>query len=51
MHLIAAFPVLAIYSYQSYRHFHCGQTREIIDAAETAGAPDRDFLKKLSDYS
>lgn len=28
-----------------------GQTRDIIDAAETAGALDRDFLKKLSDYS
>lgn len=28
-----------------------GQTREIIDAAETAGALDGDFLKKLSDYS
>ena len=28
-----------------------GQTREIIDAAEVAGTLDRDFLKKLSDYS
>ena len=26
LHLIAAFPMLAVYSYQSYQHFHCGQS-------------------------
>ena len=26
LHLTAAFPMLAVYSYQSYQHFHCGQS-------------------------
>ena len=39
-HLIAAFPMLAVYSYQSYQHFHCGQSLVM---------PERSFARHISE--